>query len=70
MSLSITGTLLLTSSPWRTPYSCLWSFGAFFESQHAFHEDDHVEFSKSIQDKIIGTNSETATIYDVETGKN
>ena len=34
-----------------------------------FHEEDHVEFSKSIQDKIIGTNGETATIYDIESGK-
>lgn len=63
------GTLLLTSSAWRTPYSCLWSFGDFFDSQQTFHDEDYVEFSKSVQDKVIATKNDTAIIYDITTGK-
>ena len=40
------GTLLLTSSPWRAPYSRLWSLGEFFEPKLTFKDDDYVEFSK------------------------
>jgi len=63
------GTLLLTSSAWRTPYSCLWSFGDFFDSQQTFHDEDYVEFSKSVQDKVIATKNDTAIIYDIATGQ-
>ena len=30
------GTVILTSSKWREPYSCLWSMGEFFESKLEF----------------------------------
>jgi hypothetical protein len=33
-----------------------------------FHDEDYVEFSKLVQDKIIATKNETAIIYDVATG--
>ena len=59
------GKFILTSSSWRTPYSTMWSMGEFFESKMLFPEDDFVEFSKSTQDKVIGTANEVATIYDV-----
>merc|ERR1712223_662959 len=63
------GTLLLTSSPWRAPYSRLWSLGEFFEPKLTFKDDDYVEFSKLNQDKVIATQNEIATIYDIVTGQ-
>lgn len=63
------GTLLLTSSPWRAPYSRLWSLGEFFEPKLTFKDDDYVEFSKANQDKVITTQNEIATIYDITTGQ-
>ena len=44
--------MLLTSSAWRTPYSCLWSMGQWFEQKMAFREDEYVEFSKLKQDMV------------------
>ena len=49
-----TGSLIITSSQWRTPYSCLWSMGEFFDSKIQFPDDDYVEFSNLNQDKVIG----------------
>lgn len=63
------GDLLLTSGMYRPPFSCLWAVGDFFDMKYAFEEEEYVEFSKSVQDKIVGTKGETATIYDVATGK-
>jgi HIV-1 Vpr-binding protein len=63
------GTLLLTSSPWRAPYSRLWSLGEFFETKLTFKDEDYVEFSKVNQDKVIATQNEIATIYDIATGE-
>ncbi|XP_057334525.1 DDB1- and CUL4-associated factor 1 isoform X2 [Microplitis mediator] len=62
------GDLLLTSTAWRRPTSALWSIGVFFDMKMPFEAEDYVEFSKS-QDKIIGTQNENATIYDIATGK-
>ena len=62
------GTLLLTSSAWRSPYSKLWSLGEFFETKLTFKDDDYVEFSKVNQDKIIATETSTASIFDIQTG--
>lgn len=64
-----TGDLLLTSGMYRPPFSCLWSVGDFFDMKHSFEDDEYVEFSKTTQDKIVGTQGETATVYDVATGK-
>ncbi|XP_047104686.1 DDB1- and CUL4-associated factor 1-like [Schistocerca piceifrons] len=38
-------------------------------SRFALPEEDYVEFSKFVQDRIIGTRNHIATIYDVATGK-
>ena len=64
-----TGDLLLTSGMYRPPFSCLWTVGDFFDMKYAFEEEEYVEFSKTVQDKIVGTKGETATVYDVNTGK-
>ncbi|XP_011866253.1 PREDICTED: protein mahjong [Vollenhovia emeryi] len=62
------GNLLLTSTAWRSPMSALWDIGAFFEMKLPFENEDYVEFGK-LQDRIIGTQGEIATIYDIGTGK-
>lgn len=61
------GELLLTSSTWGRPVSALWGLKNF-DMKYPFNEEEHVEFSKVTQDKIIGTKEEIATIYDVNTG--
>ena len=66
---SWSGDLLLTSGMYRPPFSCLWTVGDFFDLKYAFDEEEYVEFSKTVQDKIVGTKGETATVYDVNTGK-
>ena len=43
--------------------------GEFFEPKLTFKDDDYVEFSKLNQDKVIATQNEIATIYDVVTGQ-
>ncbi|KAK0076783.1 hypothetical protein PV325_004862 [Microctonus aethiopoides] len=62
------GNLLLTSTVWRRPMSALWSIGTFFDMKLPIEAEDYVEFSK-LQDRIIGTQAESATIYDIATGK-
>ncbi|XP_015592149.1 protein mahjong [Cephus cinctus] len=62
------GNLLLTSTAWRSPMSALWSIGNFFDMKLPLENEDYVEFSK-LQDRIIGTQGELATIYDIATGK-
>lgn len=61
------GSLLLTSSTWGRPLSSLWK--NTFVNLVSFQEEEHVEFSKLTDDKIIGTKGEVATIYDTATGK-
>ncbi|KAL1514105.1 hypothetical protein ABEB36_003422 [Hypothenemus hampei] len=63
-----TGELLLTSSTWGAPLSALWGLKDF-ELRLAFNDEDHAEFSKLSQNKIIGTKAEVATIYDINTGQ-
>ncbi|XP_020297842.1 protein VPRBP isoform X2 [Pseudomyrmex gracilis] len=62
------GNLLLTSTTWRNPMSALWDIGSFFEMKLGFENEEYVEFSK-LQDRIIGTQGEGATIYDIATAK-
>ncbi|XP_076637534.1 lisH and WD40 domain-containing protein mahjong [Colletes latitarsis] len=62
------GNLLLTSTAWRSPMSALWSIGIFFDMKLSLENEDYVEFGK-LQDRIIGTQAESATIYDIATGK-
>ncbi|EZA61461.1 Protein VPRBP [Ooceraea biroi] len=59
------GNLLLTST---ASMSVLWDIGAFFEMKLPLENEDYVEFGK-LQDRIIGTQGESATIYDIGTGK-
>ncbi|XP_018331272.1 DDB1- and CUL4-associated factor 1 isoform X2 [Agrilus planipennis] len=61
------GSLIVSSSRWGRPLSALWSPNGF-EMKYAFESDEYLEFSKTTQDKIIGTKGEEATIYDVNTG--
>lgn len=67
---SQTNSLLLTSSTWRRPLSACWNLQDLtFQKMFTMEEEDYVEFSKLSGDRIIGTKSVTATIYDVNTGK-
>lgn len=62
-----TGSLILTSSTWGRPLSSLWR--NTFVTLHSFQEEEHLEFGKLSDDKIIGTKGEVATVYDTATGK-
>lgn len=57
---------LLTSSSWGRPPSALWGISGY-ELKCSFDDEEYVEFSKTVQDRIVGTKGETATIYDVNT---
>jgi len=62
--------LVLTTNSWRQPYSKLWSIGDFLDEKCAYPQDEHVEFSKLVHDKVIGTRTEgVAAVYDVVTSK-
>lgn len=64
------GRLVLTSSTWHTPLSVLWSVeNKSFSSKLNFEDDEYVEFSNLVQDKVLGTKNEKATIYDINTGQ-
>ncbi|KAK2180243.1 hypothetical protein NP493_452g02036 [Ridgeia piscesae] len=63
------GSLVLTSSSWGRPLSALWGIGNSFELKQGFNDDHYVEFSKLVQDKVVGTKEATAYIYDVSTGR-
>ena len=56
------GMLLLTSSSWGRPLSALWTMDNFFDQKIAFAEEQYVEFSKSVQDRIVGTCDTTAKV--------
>lgn len=47
--------LLLTSSSWGRPLSSLWTMDSFFDQKIGFAEEQYVEFSKQVQDRVIGT---------------
>lgn len=59
--------VILTSSTWGRPLSALWSV-TNYDLKYPFVDEEYVEFSKVIQDRILGTKGEVATIYDVATG--
>jgi HIV-1 Vpr-binding protein len=62
--------LVLTSGTWHTPLSVLWSVeNKQFVSKLNFDEEEYVEFSNVVQDKVLGTKGEKATIYDMHTGQ-
>ena len=45
--------LVITSTSWRIPYSKIWSLGEYFEEKMSFKDEEHLEFSKHIQDKVL-----------------
>ena len=62
--------LVITSTTWRLPYSKIWKIGEFFEEKMTFKDEEHLEFSKLIQDKVVGTCAEgVATIWDLNTSQ-
>jgi HIV-1 Vpr-binding protein len=63
------GNLLLTSSVWRRPLSCLWKMESLFDKIMEFDREEYVEFSKLNQDKVIATNMDQCFVYDIETKK-
>lgn len=64
------GEFVLTSSTWHPPLSNLWQIGdRQFFSKLTFEEEEYVEFNNVMQDKVLGTKGERATIYDINTGQ-
>lgn len=64
------GTMIITSCAWRPPLSALWSIeNKQFSLKLSWEEEDYMEFSNLMQDKLLGTKAEIATIYDLTTGK-
>ncbi|CAH1105847.1 unnamed protein product [Psylliodes chrysocephalus] len=63
-----TGDFMLTSSTWGKPVSALWNMKTF-EMKMPFDDEEHVEFSKVTQEKVLGTKGEIATIFDINTGQ-
>ncbi|EFA04458.2 Protein mahjong-like Protein [Tribolium castaneum] len=62
------GEFLLTSSTWGRPLSALWAIRNS-EMKFALDDEEHVEFSKVTQERIVATKLEVATIYDAVTGQ-
>lgn len=70
VKMSKDGRFLLTSSSWRAPLSALWSIdNKQIIPKHQWEDEECCEFSNWLQDKILGTKSEVATIYDMTTGQ-
>ena len=62
--------LVITSASWRLPYSKIWTIGEFFEEKMSFREEEFLEFSKLVQDKVVGTCTDgVATIWDLNTSQ-
>lgn len=63
------GRFVITSA-WQSPLSVLWSVeNKNFMAKLNLDEEEYAEFSNVTQDKILGTKSEKATIYDINTGQ-
>uniref|UniRef100_T1KIJ0 DDB1- and CUL4-associated factor 1 n=2 Tax=Tetranychus urticae TaxID=32264 RepID=T1KIJ0_TETUR len=63
------GKLVLTGTIWRSPLSALWKFTDVFDRKLEFPEDTYCEFSKQVQDKVLGTTLWSANMYDINTGQ-
>ena len=62
--------LIITCSTYRQPYSKIWSIGEFFEEKMSCRTEEHLEFSKLVQDKLVGTCADgVATIWDINTAQ-
>lgn len=57
------GSLLLTSSAFVKPLSSLWRIGETQEHMINFPDEYFVEFNKTVQDRIIGTQGSKATVF-------
>ena len=68
--------LVLTSAPYASVKSCLWRVldvgrnanANFLNQIYAWDSDDYTEFSKHVQDKVVGTKAEEAHVYDLNNG--
>jgi len=63
------GKLILTTTIWMQPLSALWGFSDILEMKMSFPEDQYVEFSKQVQNKVLGTAYSAANLYDINTGQ-
>ena len=64
------GTLISTSCTFRSPLSALWSIeNRQFQIKLSWEEEEYMEFANVANDRILGTKSEVATIYDLRTGQ-
>ncbi|GMT25335.1 hypothetical protein PFISCL1PPCAC_16632 [Pristionchus fissidentatus] len=64
------GSMLLTSGLFMNPQSTLWRLGDQQTHLMDFPDDMYVQFNNAaVQDRIVGTTNEKATVYDVETGR-
>ncbi|XP_017482775.1 PREDICTED: protein VPRBP-like [Rhagoletis zephyria] len=64
------GKMLLTSSYWDSPNSILWSVTeSSLDQKLSFTHDNHVEFGKAVQDKVLGTAEFAAHLYSLGTGQ-
>lgn len=64
------GNFIATSAAWRPPLSALWSIeNKQFQLKLNWEEEEYMEFANLSNDRILGTKSERATIYDLTTGQ-
>ncbi|GMS96742.1 hypothetical protein PENTCL1PPCAC_18917, partial [Pristionchus entomophagus] len=64
------GSMLLTSGLFMNPQSTLWRLGDQQTHLMDFPDDTAVQFNNAaLQNLIVGTTNEKATVYDVETGR-
>merc|ERR1712032_356844 len=62
--------LMITSTTWRLPYSKIWKIGEYFNEMMSFKDEEHLEFAKHAQDRVVGTcASGAATIWDLNIKK-
>ncbi|KAL7738429.1 hypothetical protein ACLKA6_006742 [Drosophila palustris] len=63
------GDLVLTTSLWRLRTTILWSItDNEFKSKLRLPEVGYCEFSQTTQDRLLGTHSDCAVLYDINTG--
>ncbi|XP_044248914.2 protein mahjong isoform X1 [Drosophila takahashii] len=63
------GDLVITSSFWRTPTSILWSIADDeFKLKLRLPDVTYCEFSQTAQDRLLGTQNECCTLFDINTG--
>jgi HIV-1 Vpr-binding protein len=63
------GSLLLTSSTMVPPLSALWRTGESLDLVYHFTDEADMNFGQLTDERLIGTNSVTANVFDTETGE-